>query len=256
MPTWDPQHYLAYADERARPFVDLLARVGASAPRTVLDLGCGPGNMTRLLAERWPDATVTGMDSSAEMIERARADQPDLTWVQADLREWRQPADVIVSNAVLQWIPGHLGLLPTLAELAGEWLAFQVPANFDEPSHTIPLELVATGAYAAYAAAAERPGSHDAQTYLDLLRATGGVGTWDVDAWETTYLHVLHGEDAVFEWISGTGLRPILQALPGDLRERYVEELKARLRSAYPARDGVVVMPFKRVFVVGQRRRR
>jgi trans-aconitate 2-methyltransferase len=249
MPTWDPRTYLTYADERGRPFLDLLARVGATAPTSVVDLGCGPGNMTGLLAERWPGARVIGMDSSAEMIERAQQDQPDLTWVHADLREWDQPADVVLSNAVLQWVPDHLALLPGLAALAREWFAFQVPGNFEEPSHAIPLELAASGPYADYAASAERPGSHDPADYLDVLRAE-----FAVDAWETTYLHVLPGEDAVLDWIRGTGLRPILQALPEDLADRFVEELRPRLRAAYPARDGVVVMPFRRVFVVAHRR--
>lgn len=249
MPSWDPQHYLAYADERGRPFMDLLARVGATAPRRVVDLGCGPGNMTRLLAERWPDAEVIGVDSSADMIARARTDQPDLAWVQADVREWREPADVLISNAMLQWVPDHLELLPSIAALASEWLAFQVPANFGEPSHTIPIELAASGEYAEHTASVELPGSHAALSYLDVLRAD-----FEVDAWTTTYLHVLQGPDAVFDWVSGTGMRPILQALPADLRERFVTEVKVRLRAAYPASDGVVVMPFQRVFVVGRRR--
>jgi len=249
MPTWDPQHYLAYAGQRGRPFVDLLARVGTEAPATVVDLGCGPGNMTRLLADRWPHAAVTGVDSSARMIEQARAEQPDLTWVESDLRDWREPADVVLSNAALQWLPEHLELLPSIAALAGEWLAFQVPGNFDEPSHAIPLELAASAPYAAHAASAERPGSYDPVAYLDVLR-----GEFDVDAWETTYLHLLEGEDAVFDWISGTGLRPILQALPDQLRSAFLDELKPRLRQAYPVRNGVVVMPFRRIFVVGRRR--
>lgn len=249
MPSWDPQHYLAYADERGRPFIDLLARVGATGPRRVVDLGCGPGNMTRLLAERWPAAEVIGVDSSADMIERARTDQPDLSWVQADVREWSEPADVLISNAMLQWVPDHLELLPTIAELAGEWLAFQVPANFGEPSHTIPIELAASGEYAEHTASVELPGSHAALSYLDVLRSD-----FEVDAWTTTYLHVLRGADAVFDWVSGTGMRPILQALPAALRERFVTEVKARLRAAYPTNDGLVVMPFQRVFVVGRRR--
>lgn len=249
MPSWDPQHYLAYAGERGRPFVDLLARVGATAPGSVVDLGCGPGNMTRLLAERWPDATVTGVDSSPQMIARARTDQPELTWVESDLREWHGAADVVVSNATLQWVPDHLALLPSLAELAREWFAFQVPGNFDEPSHAIPLALAATAPYAEHAASVEPHGSHEPRDYLGAL-----AGTFEVDAWETTYLHVLSGADAVFEWISGTGLRPILQALPDELRERFVDELKPRLRAAYPVRDGMVVMPFRRIFVVARRR--
>lgn len=249
MPSWDPQHYLTYAGERGRPFVDLLARVGAEAPASVVDLGCGPGNMTRLLAERWPAATVTGVDSSAEMIARARAEQPELAWVESDLRAWDGRADVVLSNATLQWLPDHLALLPSLAELAREWFALQVPGNFDEPSHAIPGELAATAPYAEHTASAQRPGSHDPVDYLDALR-----DGFDVDAWETTYLHVLTGEDAVLDWISGTGLRPIVQALPEELRPRYLEELRPRLRQAYPARDGVVVMPFRRVFVVARRR--
>ncbi|CAA9406843.1 MAG: Trans-aconitate 2-methyltransferase, partial [uncultured Nocardioides sp.] len=139
--TWDPDRYLAFADERGRPFADLLARVGAEEPGTVVDLGCGPGNLTALLAARWPGARVVGLDSSAEMIEKARAAGSGIDYQVADLRGWRpsRPVDVLVSNATLQWVPGHLDLLPGLVEQVapGGWLAFQVPANFDEPSHTI-----------------------------------------------------------------------------------------------------------------------
>lgn len=250
MPTWDPQHYLTYAGERGRPFVDLLAQVGADAPSTVVDLGCGPGNMTRLLADRWPGAKVTGVDSSADMIAQAEAEQPGLTWVESDLRDWREPADVVFSNAALQWLPEHLELLPSIAALAGEWLAFQVPGNLAAPSATLPDELAASGPYAEHTAAAERLASHDPVDYFRVLQED-----FEVDAWETTYLHLLRGgEDAVFDWFSGTGLRPVLQALPDDLREQYVAELKPRLRAAYPVVNGVVPMPFRRVFVVARRR--
>ena len=139
--TWDPDRYLAYADERGRPFLDLIARIDAQSPRTVVDLGCGPGNLTALLAQRWPDADVLGLDSSPEMI--AKASEPGVRFEVGDLREWvadeRGQVDVLVSNATLQWVPGHLELLPRLAErvLPDGWLAFQVPGNFDEPSHTI-----------------------------------------------------------------------------------------------------------------------
>ena len=253
MPTWDPQHYLAYAGERGRPFVDLLAQVGAEAPSTVVDLGCGPGNMTRLLADRWPGATVTGVDNSASMIARARADVPSLTWVEADLREWQGSADVVVSNAALQWVDGHLALLPGMADRAREWFAFQVPGNFDAPSHAIPDALARTARYAEHTGGGitERLGSHDPDVYADALL---GTGAWDVNAWETTYLHLLQGEDAVLDWISGTGLRPILDALPDGLREEYVAELRPLLREAYPLRHGVVAMPFRRVFLVARRR--
>ena len=253
MHTWDPDRYLTYADERGRPFVELLARVDAADPATVVDLGCGPGNLTALLVERWPGARVVGLDSSAEMIEKARATTPAVDFRVADLREWATGADrvdVLVSNATMQWVPGHLELLPDLVARVnpGGWLAFQVPGNFDEPSHTIRAELAAQAPYAAHTTGVEVPGSHDPAVYLTALRGLG----CEVDAWETTYLHVLEGEDPVFTWVSGTGARPTLQALPDDLRGRFEEEFKRRLRAAYPDRDGRVVLPFRRVFVVGQ----
>lgn len=252
---WDPDRYLAYADERGRPFVELLARVGASAPADVVDLGCGPGNLTGLLAERWPDARVRGLDSSAEMI--ARADDPRIRFEVADLRAWAaedgaDPVDVVVTNATLQWVPGHLNLLPSLVRRIrpGGWLALQVPGNFDEPSHTIRRDLAAEPAYASHTRDVASPASHDPATYRDALAATG----CEVDAWETTYLHVLSGEDPVFTWVSGTGARPTLEALPAGLREEFEAEFRARLRAAYPPRDdGRVVLPFRRVFAVARR---
>jgi len=256
MHTWDPERYLLYADERGRPFVELLARVAATDPETVVDLGCGPGNLTALLVGRWPDARVEGVDSSAEMIEQARATTPAVAFRVGDLREWAvtaDPVDVVVSNATLQWVPGHLGVLRDLVGrvLPGGWLAFQVPGNFDQPSHTIRARLAAEAPYAEHTAGVAVPTSHDPATYLETLQRLGCT----VDAWETTYLHVLEGEDAVFTWVSGTGARPTLQALPDDLRPRFEAEFKRRLRAAYPARGGHVVLPFRRVFVVGRVRR-
>jgi len=251
MTTWDPDRYLTYADERGRPFVDLVSRVAAADPATVVDLGCGPGNLTRLLLDRWPDATVTGVDSSPEMVAGARANGIDAR-VQ-DLRDWIEETpegsvDVVVSNAMLQWVPGHLDLLPALAARARRWLAFQVPGNFDEPSHTLRTDLSAQEPYAAHAAGLVEPSSHDPETYWRALTGAGLV----VDAWETTYLHVLPGEDAVLDWIAGTSLRPTRAALPADLWPAYEDELRRRLRAAYPARDGRVLMPFRRVFAVAR----
>jgi len=249
--TWDPERYLAYADERGRPFLDLLARVGATEPSAVVDLGCGPGTLTRLLAERWPAARVHGVDSSAPMVERAEPGER-LTFEVADLRDWRarEPVDVLVSNATLQWVPGHLDLLPRLVgQVApGGWFAFQVPGNFEEPSHVIRRELAAEEPYAAYTAGVAVPDASGPEVYLAAL---AGLGC-RVDAWETTYLHVLQGEDPVFTWVSGTGARPTIQALPDRLRERFVEDYKARLRAAYPAAPHGTVLPFRRVFVVAQ----
>ena len=251
--TWDPDRYLTYADERGRPFVELMARVGAEAPASVVDLGCGPGNLTSLLRERWPDADISGLDSSREMIEQARSAEPSITFEVADLRGWAaagDPVDVLVSNATLQWVPDHLDLLPSLVGRVrpGGWLALQVPGNFEEPSHTIRRDLAAEASYAEHTRDVAVPSSHDPVVYLEALAGLGCT----VDAWETTYLHVLTGPDPVFAWVSGTGARPTLQALPDDLRPAFEDEFRRRLRAAYPGRDGRVVLPFRRVFAVAQ----
>ncbi|MEQ7847005.1 methyltransferase domain-containing protein [Nocardioides kribbensis] len=258
--TWDPERYLTYADQRGRPFVELLARVGATtpdlAPADVLDLGCGPGNLTELLARRWPDATVRGLDSSAEMVAAARERGGPVDYEVGDLRDWAERAeeqvDVLLTNATLQWLPGHLELLPRLVARVrpGGWFAMQVPGNTGEPSHELRRQLAAEAPYAVHTAGVSSPASHDAVAYLDALVAAGCV---DVDAWETTYVHVLTGEDPVFTWISGTGARPTLQALPDALRPDFEAELRRRLARAYPRRaDGSVLLPFRRVFAVAR----
>ncbi len=245
---WDPASYLTYADERGRPFVELLARIPREDPHLIVDLGCGPGTLTSLLADRWPAAAITGVDSSAEMIAAAADSRIDFRV--GDLRDAipPEPVDVLVANAALQWVPGHLGLLPELLTRLrpGGVLAFQVPANFDEPSHTIRRDLAAEPPYDVHTRGVAVPDAHDAATYLEALAAAGCT----VDAWETTYLHVLHGDDPVFTWVAGTGARPTLQALPDDLRVDFEAELKRRLRAAYPDRGHGVVLPFRRVFVV------
>ena len=249
---WDPDRYLAFTDERGRPFLDLVARIAAESPATVVDLGCGTGHLTALLAQRWPEARVLGVDSSEDMV-RAAATDAGVEFAVGDIRDWSAgdaSVDVLVSNAAFQWIPGHLDLLPDLVRSVspGGWLAFQVPGNFDEPSHTIRGELASEPAYAEHTAGVAHPDAHDAATYLRVLRDLGCT----VDAWETIYLHVLEGPDPVFTWVSGTGARPTLQALPADLRAQYEQEFKRRLREAYPEEQGAVVMPFRRVFVVAQ----
>ena len=253
--TWDPDRYLTYADERGRPFVELLARVRATDVDRVVDLGCGPGNLTGLLNERWPSSDVLGLDSSGEMIARAR--ESGLSGVRyevADLREWQpdRPVDVLVSNATLQWVPGHLELLPGLVEQVapGGWFAFQVPGNFDEPSHVLLHRLASDERFQPYVDGVARPGAHNPEVYLEALLGLG----CGVDAWETTYLHLLEGEDPVFAWISGTGARPVLQALPDELRADFEGEYKQLLRDAYPPGPHGTVLPFRRVFVVAQRR--
>ena len=251
---WDPSRYLQYADERGRPFVELLARVPADRPRRVVDLGCGPGNLTTLLSRRWPAAAVTGVDSSPEMVAAATAAAGDggVSYVLGDLRDWRpeEPVDVLVSNAALQWVPGHLELLPALLGTVtpGGWFAFQVPGNFDEPSHTLRHELAADPRFAPHLHDVASPQAFGADVYLERLAALGCT----VDAWETTYLHVLAGEDPVFDWVVGTGARPTLAALPDDLRTVFEDEYRAALRTAYPRRPHGTVLRFRRVFVVAR----
>ena len=254
MATWDPSRYLQFSEERFRPFFDLMSRVGATAPASVVDLGCGPGQLTASLLERWPSARAVGVDSSAAMIERADQLAGDrLSFTMADLRDWQaeQPVDVLVSNATLQWVPGHRSLLPTwVRSLApGGWLAIQVPGNFEEPSHRLLLELAADPRFAGATRGTVAPSAFDATSYLGDLSGLGCT----VDAWETTYLHVLAGPDPVFRWISGTGARPILQALPHELRPVFEDQYRELLRQAYPERPFGTVLPFRRVFVVARR---
>ena len=251
---WDPDRYLVYADERGRPFLDLLARVGAEAPRRVVDLGCGPGNLTALLAKRWSTADVLGVDSSPEMVERARRGGfTGVRFESGDVRSWEpaEPVDVLVANATYQWVPGHLRLLPRLVDHvgAGGWFAFQVPGSHGEPSHVLLHELAADPRFAVYTEGVARPHSHDPGVYADALLDLG-LG---VDVWETTYLHLLSGPDPVFTWISGTGARPTLQALPNDLREQFVTEYKRLLRDAYLPGPHGTVLPFRRIFAVAHR---
>jgi trans-aconitate 2-methyltransferase len=234
-------------------FLDLLARVDADAPARVVDLGCGPGNLTGLLARRWPGADVVGVDSSEQMIAEARAAEVlGVRFEVGDVRGWRPeaPVDVLVSNATLQWVPGHVDLLPSLVGEVrpGGWFAFQVPGNFDEPSHVIRKELAGQPPYAEHVRDVAVPDAFGPAVYLERLLELGCT----VDAWETTYLHLLTGEDPVFTWVSGTGARPTLQALPDDLRADFEAEYRHRLRAAYPPGPHGTVLPFRRVFVVAR----
>jgi trans-aconitate 2-methyltransferase len=253
---WDPDQYQRFSDERSRPFDDLTARIGAEDPRSVVDLGCGPGHLTADLARRWPGATVHGVDNSPEMIAAARHEEkpPRLTFEVADLRDWRPaaPVDVIVSNAVLQWVPDHLDLLPGWVDWLspGGWLAFQLPGNFDQPPHRAIAEMAASPRWRPrLSTAGFNRQAGDLTAYLDVLAGAG----CRVDAWETTYLHVLPGEDPVVEWVKGTALRPVLAQLDGAEGAEFLAEYRERMRLAYPARPCGTVLPFRRVFVVAHR---
>jgi trans-aconitate 2-methyltransferase len=224
----------------------------------VADLGCGPGNLTVTLAERWPGAQVVGVDNAEEMISAARSQpgpHPSVSFVAGDVRTWRpeRPLDVLVSNAVLQWVPDHRRVVSQWPGLLapGGWLAFQLPGNFDQPTHAILLDLVRSARWAPLLAGVSlNRQAGDPAGYLDLLAGAG----CSVDAWETTYLHVLHGAHPVVEWYRGTGLRPVLAALDPGQAEEFLADYSERIEAAYPAAPYGTVLPFRRVFVVAQAR--
>jgi trans-aconitate 2-methyltransferase len=252
---WDAGQYLRFGGERARPFFDLIAAVAAKEPGYVADLGCGPGNLTASLAERWPVATVVGVDNSPEMIAAARASAGTaggrLSFEPGDVWDWRpdRPLDVLTCNAVLQWVPGHEDLLLRWADLLAPdgWLAFQLPGNFDQPSHAIVKELAESARWRVLLAdVALNRQAGDPADYVELLARPG----YAVDAWETSYLHVLPGENPVLEWTKGTTLRPVLAALDEEQAAAFVGEYAKRLTEVYEPRPFGTIFPFRRVFTV------
>lgn len=253
---WDPKTYLTFGAERTRPAAELLARVANEAPKRVADLGCGPGNSTALLAARWPDAAIEGIDNSREMLSDARNSGVHAQWVFSDIAEWppRERYDVIFSNAALQWVPDHRALLPRLMGFLtpGGTFAMQVPRNFDEPCHTLIRE-VAAGKSWAKKFETVRDWWHvlAPEEYFGALEACAKA----IDIWETRYAQVLTGEDAVFRWMSGTGLRPFAAALNEDERAEFLELYRAGVARAYPLRaSGATLYPFRRLFLVARAR--
>jgi trans-aconitate 2-methyltransferase len=250
MATWDQAQYLKFGEQRTRPADELLARVPLVTAQRVVDLGCGPGNSTALLRARWPQARLTGVDSSEDMLERARRDLPDVDWVRADVRDYRaaEPVDVLFANAVFQWVPDHQHVLPALLEqlAPGGALALQMPVNFDEPSHRAMREL--PGPWSDRLRAIDvRSALPGAEFYYDLLSPRSRT----VDIWQTTYQHVMQDAQAIVEWVKGTGLRPYLDALSEAERPEYLRAYSEVIDRAYPSRaDGRKLFPFPRLFLV------
>jgi trans-aconitate 2-methyltransferase len=258
--SWDPAQYLRYADERSRPFHELLGRITIDAPRAVVDLGCGPGDLTATLSHRWPSADIIGVDNDERMISAAGAHTtPHVRFVLGDIAAWvPDGVDAVVANASLQWVPDHRRLLPHWIDglASGGVLAFQVPANFDDPHHQAIRNLVAS------------PPWCDVESLRPLVgqRTHGAAGAIDyasdlidlpsvasVDAWETTYVHVLQGSNPVLEWVKGTALRPVLALLDEEQQSAFCSQLGVELRALFPRRNGGTMFPFRRAFVIARR---
>jgi trans-aconitate 2-methyltransferase len=251
--TWDPSQYLRYADHRLRPALDLIERIALPEPRAIYDLGCGAGNVTRLLAARWPGAAVTGLDHSPEMLAQASAEPSAIRWIEADLRDWEPGGspDLLFSNATLHWAPDHAALFPRLLGwlAPGGCLAVQMPRSWGLPSHRLMRETLVDlglGSEDLRRSLEEDP-VEEPGAYYELLAPR----TSHLEIWETEYLQALEGPDPVLEWVKGTGLRPVLLDLSEADKKEFIPEYARRLRAAYPpSADGRTLYPFRRLFLV------
>jgi trans-aconitate 2-methyltransferase len=264
MPTWSPDQYLKFAEERTRPCRELAARIEVPIVRRIIDLGCGPGNSTEVLAARWPDAEITGLDNSVEMIATARKMQPARSWMIGEIANWASSTngtggggkfEIVFSNAALQWLPDHAALYPKLLEHVSPGGAFaaQIPANFDALAHVIMRDIAKLPAWhVRFPVGSLREWqAHDPAFYYDVLAPHAAR----IDLWETEYLHVMPDARALVEFYKGSGMRPFLDLLPNDTeRKQFTKEYLERIRVAYPRRpDGRVLFPFRRLFFVAYR---
>lgn len=249
---WDAGHYLRFADARTLPAIDLLSRIEADAPATVIDLGCGPGNSTSLLVKRWPEAAITGIDSSGNLLDAARRDLPNARFVLGDIREWTpaEPTDVVFANASLQWVSNHQGLMPRLFDQVapGGVFAVQMPRNHDFATHALMRQLAAEGEWRERLAGAREPSPvKPPEFYYDLLAPRSAGFT----IWETNYIQVMDGVRAIIAWLHGTGLRPFLARLTEAERPVFLARYAALLKDAYPGQaDGKILLPYPRLFFI------
>jgi trans-aconitate 2-methyltransferase len=255
MPTWNPDQYLKFADQRTRPCRDLANRIAAEAPTRIIDLGCGPGNSTAVLAGRWPGAHITGLDNSPDMIDAAHKSAPRHKWIAGDIAAWAEdpgaPFDIVFSNAALQWVGDHKRLFPLIMDRVapGGALAIQVPSRADIPAHRVMRELAESKTWRDHFKTSVREWFvHDTPFYYDVLAPLAET----LDFWETDYLHVMDSAAAIVEWYKGSGLRPFLEALPDDAaRDRFLKDYLALIAEAYPAHaDGKILFPFRRIFLI------
>ncbi len=253
MADWDAKQYLKFASERTRPAHDLVARIEVEHPRRIADIGCGPGNSTAILRQRWPDADVTGIDSSAEMIDHAKRDHPQSRWIEADATAWQpdDAFDVVFSNAALHWMPDHRRLFARLMRFVrpGGALAVQMPYHYESPLHAVVFETARAEPWRSRMRAARAALTHEtAPVYYDILAPLAPR----IDVWQTTYVHILDDHRALLEWVRGTSLRPFLDVLRGEEeRTRFEQMVLDGFTKAFPAQeDGKVLLPFPRLFIV------
>ena len=256
MVSWNPQQYLKFADQRSRPCADLIQHINLESPRAITDMGCGPGNSTAMLARRWPDAQITGLDNSADMIATARRTYPHQHWIEADISTWQaaQHVDLIFSNAALQWVDNHAALLPQLMKMlnpAGA-LAVQMPANYHiAPAQTLIRDLAASEKWRnKFPADIRRWHCHEPEFYYDLL----STNVSKLDLWTSEYLHILNGPEDIVEWYKGTSLRPYLDNMPVSDQPKFIAAYQSLIAAAYPPQsDGRILFPFRRLFLIAYR---
>lgn len=259
MSNWQPDQYLLFEDERTRPCRDLADQIHLKSSAVIIDLGCGPGNSTEVLAQRWPTASITGLDSSLDMLRRARSRNPQQELIHSDIGEWAEKGgeqyDLVFSNAAMQWVLDHATVYPRLLDRVahGGALAIQVPSNLHEPAHQIMRDVASSAGWRDTfpAHGVKEWFVHDAPFYYDLVAPLAR----SVTMWETTYFHVLPGLDAITEWYRSTGLRPFLAALSGEEdRQKFLRDYTAALASSYKLRpDGKVLFPFRRLFLIARK---
>ena len=255
---WNPEQYLKFSNQRLRPALELLERIQIKSPQVIYDLGCGSGDIARIMSERWSSATVYGLDSSDEMLKKAATDKSRVKWVKDNISNWsaNEPIDIIYSNSALHWLTQHDRVFPKLLGMLtkGGCLAVQMPLSWGMPSHRLMRETLANGGVNGKPLGTEelrkaiaRKWVEDKEFYYEIISKQAT----QIDIWETEYLHILEGEDPVLEWVRGTGLRPILNTLKDEEKEIFLSEYRKRLREAYPViANNRTLFPFRRLFIV------
>jgi len=256
MTDWNPSNYLKFKNERTQPSIDLVSRIAGENPSTIVDLGCGPGNSTKILADKWPRAKITGIDNSPEMLKKAQDDFPRISWILSDISELdnSDAYDIVFSNATLQWLPDHEALIPRLFGLTNKTgvLAIQVPMNQNAPLHQALLRVAKSEKWGRFTADCDRSMNYrSASYYYDILSNL----TNSFAVWETTYVHVLDNHRALIEWNKSTGMRPYLNALPDDTaRAQFEEDVLEICKKEYPVqRNGKILYPFARAFLTAHK---